>query len=216
MSIINLCKILTYTSAIFSIVSLIIGSVFVKRIKTYLIPIFIVTSISAVVEIINFVFVTFVENNLFVFHIFTILEFTLLTLFYSYLLKNHINSQLFYIFIALFITMAFFDYKINGLKSIDSLSSTVESIFLVSSSLVLFFFMIYKKMLPNLLASPIFWVNSGVLIYFSGNIFLFAFSNYLYSTEIEKYAILWALLHSSLNIIYNTCLSTAFWKTRTN
>ena len=216
MTILVFCKILTYSSALFSIISFIVGFTNLKKIKTYLIPIFTMVTISVIVEIINFVFVTFVQNNLFIFHIFTLIEFILLTLFYSYLLKNYIHPKIYYLLIFLFTLMAFFDYKIGGLNTINSLSSTVESILLVINSLLLFFFIIYKMMIPNLLSSSIFWINSGILIYFSGNIFLFAFSNYLHTTEVEKYAILWAIMHSSLNIIYNICLSTAFWKTRTN
>ena len=58
---------------------------------------------------------------------------------------------------------------------------------------------------------PMFWVSTGIVINFLGNIQIYLFSNYLlthYSKQLSLYA--WAA-HSLLNAVLYACYCTALW-----
>lgn len=207
---------LAYASTSFSIVSFLVGCIRIRHIRLYLVPVFVITTISAIVEFSNFIFVSFTQNNLFVLHLYTIAEFTCLSLFYRSVLKEYSKVSWINLLIPVFILLAYFDYKENGVSELDSLSTTVESVCMVICSLYLFYQVISKLIINKLVASPVFWINSGILLYFSGNLLLFAFSNKLAESNTMMYFILWTTIHSFLNIIYNISLSIGFWKAKSN
>ncbi len=85
------------------------------------------------------------------------------------------------------------------------------SIVLSSVGFILFSLIYFRQLLINLPETfvhrvPMVWVNSSVLIYFSGNLFTFMLFNYLMSS-------IW-ILHNILNIIKNILLFVAVWQSQ--
>jgi hypothetical protein len=197
-----------------SFLPLIISVIHYRHLNELLRPLFILFVISGVIEITNKVHLEIGVNNLYIFHIFTVLEFTLISLFYSRFFKRYFNSILIKIPIILFLGVCVVDYAINGFKFIDSFSISIESIVLIFYSLLLFYLVLKNLVFDNLLAAPVFWINTAILVYFSGNLVLFVFSNYMMANSNNTHFILWALIHSFLNIVYNILLSFGFWKTK--
>ena len=206
----------SYISTIFSIIPLLIGVICIRTIKNDLIPIFLIVIISAGVEILNMVVGDAQLNNLPILHIYTVFEFTLIYVFYLQFYKQYVKLNVLYIILPIFYIVTYFDYKLNGLNELDSFSVTVESSIFIVISVISFSFIMRNLIFENIVALPFFWINSGVLIYFSGNILLFIFSNSLNKSEIHVYYMLWSTIHSLLNVIYNTVICIAFWKTRHN
>lgn len=204
----------TYISMAFSMLSLFSGLVCIKTIKGYLVPLFLIVFISAIVEIISWVIVNSGENNLPIFHIYTGIEFSLIFVFYMLFYKHYFKLKILYLILPVFYVVTYIDYKVNGLNEMDSFSVTVESTFFIVLSLLSFFFIIRHLIFENILNMPFFWINSGILIYFSGNILLFIFSNSFIKSEITTFFMLWAIIHSLLNIIYNGLICIGFWKSR--
>lgn len=60
----------------------------------------------------------------------------------------------------------------------------------------------------NLFESPIFWINIGVLLYFAGNLFLFAAINIF---TMEKVYLLYFPIHNVLNASKNILFGVAFY-----
>lgn len=58
---------------------------------------------------------------------------------------------------------------------------------------------------------PMFWITFGVLIYFSGTLFLFLFNNYLVNNQPDNHQVIW-VLHNLLNLTKNIFLAVALWK----
>ena len=114
----------------------------------------------------------------------------------------------------LFLVVAYVDYKINGLNTTDSLSLTIESFILVVSTLFFYFYVLKNLIFDDLLSQPVFWMSTAVLFYFSGNFVLFVCGNYMARLDIDKYVILWTIIHTFFNVLYNVFLSIGFWKTR--
>jgi hypothetical protein len=61
----------------------------------------------------------------------------------------------------------------NSIWNYPSFSNTVLSIFLIPISLLYFYQLLNPKEFVHIEKQPMFWINSGVLIYFSINVFLF-------------------------------------------
>ncbi|MBA3683208.1 MAG: hypothetical protein H0W73_18890 [Bacteroidetes bacterium] len=114
----------------------------------------------------------------------------------------------------MFFLAAYIDYKLNGLKSMDNFSTSLESIIFIFYSISFFYYALKNLIFENLLSTPLFWLNTAILIYFSGNLILFVFSNYMAQTDPVKYGILWAVIHTFFNVLYNVLLSVGFWKAK--
>jgi len=205
-----LCNVSFY-SAFIPLIAAIINYKYIQKSLT---SIFILLIIAIVVEVVGKLLREKGENNFFLFHGFTIIEFTLLSLFYYNFFKKYFNSLFIIVLIFGFVGVAFVDYKINGLNDMDSFSGSTECLILTIYSLYLFYFVLQKLVFSNLLSQPVFWINSAVLLYFAGNLLLFIFSNDLLKTDLTKHYLLWAVIHSFCNIFYNLFLTVGFWKAK--
>jgi hypothetical protein len=211
----NLIKMLSDFSFLTALLPLVAAHIRFKHIKRHIVPIYLLVFTSVFLECINFMFSKFGENNLYLFRLFTIIEFFLISFFYSEYLKKFTSPKTIYGILPIFLFIAFIDYRIYGLEALDSLSISVESIILTCYSLFLFYYFMKHLIVKNLLESSVFWINCGVLIYFLGNFFLFTFNNYVLNLDTKKHFLLWGTVHASLNIVYNILLSIGFWKTKT-
>ncbi|SDL08018.1 hypothetical protein SAMN05421823_104320 [Catalinimonas alkaloidigena] len=91
----------------------------------------------------------------------------------------------------------------GGLAHFPSLPLTLQSILLTCLALLYYYQMLTQQKILHIEKHPWFWINTGVLIYFSGNIFLFMLRNRMMDAHATDYSAYWAI-HSVLNIIANT------------
>jgi len=143
-----------------------------------------------------------------------IAEVILLSLFFSQVFSSSKITLLIKLFVYVFFGIAAFDLYLNGFNSIDNISLTAECILLMIYSLFAFFHLLQNPVYDNILSAPLFWFNTAILTYFSGNLFLFVFSNYLENHFAKVSPALWGI-HSLLNIVFYFLISTGFWKTAT-
>lgn len=209
-------RLLASISGLSGMLPVIFAFINIKHIKKHLSPIFILLLISLIIEIIDWKFSKFSQNNLDIFHLFTIIEFILISLFYILYFKQYIKPLTFVIIIPIFLIIAITEYIVKGPGCMKNISTSVESILLVSYSLFFYFFVMKRSLYENILTVSTFWINSAVLTYFSGNLLLFVFSSYLNATDMKNYTFLWATIHSFFNIMFNILLSIGFWKIRAN
>jgi hypothetical protein len=153
-------------------------------------------------------------NNLYIYHIYTVIEFICISFFFIRIISKTRFILLIKTGIVLFLGVALFDLISNGYKEADNLSTTTESIVFILYASFFFYFLLKNPTYMNVLATPVFWLNTAVLIYFSGNLFLFIFSNYLEDHSPRIYFELWGGIHSVLNILFYSLISIAFWKTK--
>ena len=203
-----------FISSSLSLLPFIVALFYIKKIKTYLIPVFVLAIVNVCVEVINHIYLRFNRNTNEILHIFTILEFCLLSLFFALFFKKYFNPIIIYLMMPLFLVVAYVDYKINGLNTTDSLSLTIESFILVVYTLFFYFYVLKNLIFDDLLSQPVFWMSMAVLFYFSGNFVLFVCGKYMARLDIDKYVILWTIIHTFFNVLYNVFLSIGFWKTR--
>lgn len=186
----------------------------VKYIKELFPELLFLVLVSSGIDLINKVNLDYGLNNFFIFRMYTVIEFVALSFFFFKFFKKYVNSLVFYGVNICFCSIAYLDARMHGVVSIDSLPISVESIVLVVCSLLLYYYVLKNLLFDNLLQTSVFWINTAVLIYFSGNLFLFVFSDYLMIENKVAYNFLWSVVHSLFNVLYNVILSIGFWKTK--
>lgn len=208
----NLYQFLQYISSAFVLIPLIIGvykKVFLSKNTFYILILLIV---ALFVEIFNVIFSIKGYNSMFLLDIYTPIEFILFALFYKSFFDSIKKSYLHYFVIAVFLCIAMLDtFFINDFMTVNNFSDSIESIVFIIYSLSAFFFVMKKLMYSDLLNSYFFWINTAVLIYFAGNLFLFLFSNHLQQSDHAQYLALYNI-HSVTNIIYYILITIGFWK----
>ena len=147
------------------------------------------------------------SNNLFVFHVYTLLEFFLLMLLYRNLLhasfaKRVINRTLLF-FLVFKVVDVFF---VTGFYQFDALAVTIESATLIVLSLW-YFSQLLNERTSNIKGFPPFWINSGILIYFSSSFFIFLFSAEIIN-DVERYYLYWSI-HDTLVIVRDLLFTVA-------
>lgn len=152
------------------------------------------------------------SNNMYVFHIYTVVEFIFISLFYIKFISPSRFIIVIRILIFLFIGIAAFDY-FKEKNTMDDLSTTIESILFMLYSIVGFYTLLQNPVQYRVVDIPFFWFNTAILLYFAGNLFLFIFSSYIERHSHRVFSEVWAI-HSIMNIIFYVLISIGFWKTK--
>ncbi|MCI4666669.1 MAG: hypothetical protein MRZ79_00810 [Bacteroidia bacterium] len=169
--------------------------------------IFGLTVVAILAELSSLILSRTIGNNLVVLHIFVLLEFILLTLAFSRGYRNYIsrNGELLIISgfgLICILNVIFF----QGLFEYSSNTRTLEAIFLIAMAMGFFVLSLKRLDIKDLNSHPMFWVSAGVLLYFTANLLLFIYSNYVgklgQSSEIGALTFkeIWAI-HGILNTI---------------
>ncbi len=205
---------LEYASALSICVPLIVVFIFKKYLKSHFTVLFYLIFADLLSEITSYYFYKYNLNNLFIFRSYTIIQFTLLSIFYVKVLSPSKITGYIKGFIFVFFAVAVLDLYLHGIKTMDDLSLSTASILLILYSLFTFFQIMQNQAHLNILSEPLFWFNTAVLIYFSGGLFLFIFNTYVFKHSTKMHNELWGSVNSVLNIIFNLLLATGFWKTK--
>ncbi len=201
-------------SSALCLIPFVVSLINIKRITSYLSPVFFLIVISVIIEIINILFSRLGYSNNYILHYFTAVEFALISLFYSFFFKTYFKPLLINLLIPVFLLASYIDYRVYGLNSTYNFSPSVECIVLIIYSFFFFYYALKNLIFENLISTPVFWINTAILFYFSGNLILFIFSNYMAKSDIVKYGMLWGVIHTFFNLLYNVLLSFGFWKTK--
>ncbi|MDX9759442.1 MAG: hypothetical protein RBU27_09800 [Bacteroidota bacterium] len=150
--------------------------------------------------------------NLIVYDIFTALEYVFLILVFSAWHEDKLFRTAMLASIPVFLVVwlsATFIFQTSG--SFDSIFLSIESIVFVFLSVVT----LAKEMRDSsvlLVDNPRFWVASGVLVYFAGNLFVFALIEQLLQPGVTRYHSAW-MIHTALNVTKNILFTLGFLST---
>lgn len=140
-------------------------------------------------------------------HLYTILEFITIGLFYHYFFKDFFSKKLLPVIIIGFVIFAIINaFFIQGFTNFNTYASGLEGILVIILSLLCFYKMLIELDTRSPTKQPIFWLNSGFLFYFAGNLFVFILSNfikgdnYLLSLGWGMHAFLMVILHLFIGI----------------
>ncbi|UYZ62108.1 hypothetical protein [Hymenobacter weizhouensis] len=145
----------------------------------------------------------FVIRNLPLFHLFTAVNLLFLAALYYHTLHGKLVRRL--VLVAAAAGLVFVGYNaffLEGIWQFPSLSITGQSLLFIVLALVYFYQLLQEPAEVPIEKQPLFWINAGVLLYFSGNLFLFMLQNWLNRMPQPNYNSYWAI-HSVVNILAN-------------
>lgn len=151
------------------------------------------------------------ENNFPVFHVYALLEFSILALIYRSTFQKPIIEKglkaMIFVFIAFGIINALF---FQSVFEPNTNVITASSVLLIGLSLGFLFRVLNDMRYDRLEKSAMFWINIGVLVYFSSSFALFTFGEQLVPFSIESTINIWTL-HLFFNFLHYIAFCIALW-----
>ena len=153
------------------------------------------------------------RNTLPMLHLYTVIEFSVFWLFYFRFFKLFYSQKAMKILLGFFVLFAVQNaIFLQKIDTFNTYARGLESIIMIALSLLAF-----NKILVELdtrypTKQPVFWVNTGVLFYFSGNLVVFVLSNYI-SNNNPLLLVAWGI-HAILMAILNSFIAVGLWQTR--
>ncbi len=203
--IIELLKNITY---LFEIAPFILCLLFFKKINSKEMKVFfaytIVNFLFVVLALIALYILKSFPYNLISIRIFIGLEFLLVAVFYSTIIKNFTVGLIIKVSIVLYLLYSFYNFYKSPPGQFDFIPLVIEC--LLFCTLIMYYFFETMRITVSipLYQLPTFWISVGFLIYFSGNFFLFLYANN--SIKNPAFAAQYTLIYSSITIVKNILL----------
>lgn len=204
---------LANTIAIYSVIVPLISAIInFKTITNTLKILGVFVFVIAIFEIVNNIHMRYGINNMYIFHIYSYIEFIVISFIFHKLFKT--KKLKIGVFIA---SVLFYLFSILNLIYWESFNDFNSNQFAFEAVIIFFYCIGYytelmtKSSIIHLEKSPEFILVSGYFIYFSGTFMLFISSKELLLTNNEGY---W-ILNSVLNILLNTIYTVVLWRGRT-
>lgn len=145
-------------------------------------------------------------------NLFSLLEFLSLIYIYRNSFQFSTNSKI-SILLVIFIYLCLFSAEIllSTKIELNSYSLTFTSLLFIVIAVRFFYLLIRDLPTDKIQRLPMFWINTGVLIYFAGGLFLFAMRNYLIEAFHDNQTMYWSF-HNFLNIVKNLLFAVALWQ----
>ena len=174
---------------------------------------YLVASIVAalLVELVSRVLAARHQPNLFLAYLDTLLEFGLLAGLYRLVLRPSAVSRGLPVVVVVFSLSSLLPYlQPSDLLQFNTWQRLAESLLVLGLVLLYFYKIIRELLIVHLTREPLFLVSVGLLLYFSGNVFIFISSNYVLRHAPELGAKLWAI-HALLYMVLNSLYAIALW-----
>lgn len=143
-------------------------------------------------------------NNLFLMHLYDAVAVIFFTIIYYKAFYTPVFKKITLILgVSALFTMLINSIFIEGISVYPSVSNTVLSLFLIILSLTYFYQLLTRQEFTYIEKQGLFWINSGVLFYYSITIFLFMLYNKINNTHRSDYY----MMQSVTNIIGNLLFS---------
>ncbi len=156
------------------------------------------------------------KNNMFLLHIYTAEELTLITLMYMQLLKGKISRNIFLAIIAIFIICAVLNtLYLQPITGHNTYVRSLESLIIIIWAIAYFYSNLANEESTHVKQeNGILVINSAFLLYFSASLLLFTLSNFISVTSSKNLRInLWAI-HALVSIIMYLLIAIGLWKHR--
>jgi len=136
------------------------------------------------------------------FHVYVLLEGTGLILLFRrrFQLEVRLRGLLLYAAVGYVLTGVANLLLVQSWFEIPALPRVVEAILLTGLALFYFGYVFREKKVKYLARSFWFWLCTGVLLYFTSNMLLFIFTNYVPTTELDLLTGIWSI-HAVLNFL---------------
>jgi len=146
-------------------------------------------------------------SEIYSFRLFTLVEFSLISIFFVIILNNSVYKRLVYILMTTFYAFLIVDIFTNSFSKFDSLPTGFESIIIIFFSILLLF---EKLNSDNLNFNYTIWISFALIIFFAGTFFLFILSqnNFSNSNFSDTYGYVVAIFNTLKNILFGIGIIT--------
>jgi hypothetical protein len=150
-------------------------------------------------------------NNLFILHIFTVIEFVFLAYVYSFHIKSVINKRLLFGGTIAFVVLAVLNtIYVQPLSVFNSYARCAEILIILFLALCYVHKLIVNNEQRQLRTFPMFWINTAVVIYFTAGFFLYLVSNNTIGLSPNMNRAIW-MVHGALLVGYYFAIAKAIW-----
>jgi hypothetical protein len=170
-------------------------------------------SFSVLASILGIVFAYVFHNNLIVNRIYTIGEFILLSGFYYHQFSSLTLRKCILIMMIAFTALCIYLMVIFAhVSRFDDYSTSTESLLVIFLSLALTVSHNNSSLARKWQSESINWFNTGILLYFSGALFIFLTFNYMWSLPLLRH-IAW-VIHDTLLLLLSVIFTIGFYKVK--
>lgn len=146
-------------------------------------------------------------------HLYSIVEFTILFLFFRNILN--IKKGGFYPFTAYLIYLLINPFLFEDMMSFNPMARSLSCLIFIFLSLSFFFKLYQEEEILEPVKNPLFIIVIALFIYYSASIFTFVLINETFFTELEPNAIHNSFFfHSLSNVLKNILITVALWMAR--
>lgn len=149
-------------------------------------------------------------NNLAVYNSYALVNFNLLFLLYYYQFGSKTKKFMVFVQILFNILAVLNTLFLQKISIFNSNLTTSAALVLIACALAYFYKLLKEIKYQKLEKNPLFWINSGVILYYSGSLILFLLGNVLAYPSLEVALAAWGL-NSFFNLLLNTAYSIALW-----
>jgi hypothetical protein len=164
------------------------------------------------IEILARVFMQLEYNNLPLLHIYTLGEFILFSYFYKSLLYKPavFHKKYLYFIVGCSLLIVFNSVFFQSIYEFNSYAKTFVQITIIGYAVLYFYNLIGNDTAAPVASKSLRIVNSAVIIYYSGSLFIFMYGKIALENA-RPYIVLWAF-NSVLNIIFQLLILLGLWK----
>ena len=154
------------------------------------------------------------QNNLWLLHLYTPLEFICFVCFYGIVLQGFVKKTMMVgLGLGFVVLSALNSAFLQSVTTFNTYARSLEGILVILLCLIWCYRTLTELKIKRLEQDPVFWVNTGLLLYFSGNVLLFAFSNYIIDINRALNLYIWAF-HALFSILLYFFITVGLWKAK--
>ncbi|PWV45384.1 hypothetical protein C7475_11447 [Chitinophaga sp. S165] len=204
-------NIIIYLVMVPETIAVLVGAIRFKKLQAPLQNLWILVLFGFSTDLLSRVLIYFKIRNLFLISLYIPVEFGLLASIYHHELKGSRVAQTIPFLTAGFAGYAFFQIITGKLQGFSREERFVEG-FLILIFVLQYLYRVMKKLnIFNLEYAPMFWLSTGLFIYFPCDIIIFIFSEYIFSSYSRTFNLeLWNI-HAVLTIILYTFYTLTLW-----
>lgn len=163
--------------------------------------------VSALADLVGYILIRNGISNHAVNNLYYLVSFTVLSLLYSRLLPD--VRQAIYSFVGVACCVFIWDtFCIQSITGVQSYVITFCAVLSIGYAIIYYDHLLNKRPALYIMHYPFFWINSAVMYYFGLNLFLFAFSNYIFENlKDDEILAVWSF-HNVNNIVRNILFAT--------
>lgn len=154
-----------------------------------------------------------IKNTMPFVHLYGLITYPLLFIFYSYILKN-IKRRYFLVLGVLFVVYwGVNSLFIQSIYEFPTLPNSLGDMLIILFAIVYFYNVMLEANIMKLADEPLVWINTAILIYFTGNLFYYILFNVILEASREFSKITVAFSCALMALLYSL-MTVGFFKAR--